>query len=124
MTASIWHIYHIRNCRHAKPQPKDKFVIIACIDTTPWGFFINTEINQFIQKRSELLACQVPIKMTDHRCLDHNSYVDCTNLIPFEDAELTDIKDQVDGKTKAAIKEAVAKSKILIKRHQKIILAN
>lgn len=120
----IWYIYHIKKCRHTKPKPKDKFVIIACIDTNPWGFFINTEINQFILKRPELLACQVHIKVASYKFLDYDSYVDCTDLLPFEDTELIDIKDQVDQETKVEIKKAVAISKTLIPRHQKIILAN
>jgi len=118
----MWCIYHVKKSRHTKPIPKDKFVIIVCIDTNPWGFFINTGINQFIQKRPELLACQVSIKAASHECLDYDSYVDCTDLLPFEDTELTDIKDKVDQQTQSEIKKAVAKSKTLVVRHKKIIL--
>ena len=120
--AHTWYIYHVEKSRHTKPIPKDKFVIIACIDTKPWGFFINTEINQFKQNQPELLACQVPIKAANHKCLDHDSYVDCTDLLPFEDTELIDIKDKVDQQTQSEIKKAVAKSKTLVVRHRKIIL--
>lgn len=121
---SIWYIYHIKKCRYAKPKPKDKYVIIACRDTKPWGFFINTGIRQFVQRQPELLACQVSIRAASHKCLGHDSYVDCTDLLPFEDTELIDIRDQVDKQTKAEIKKAVAISKTLVARHQKIILAS
>ena len=97
---------------------------LACIDTNPWCFFINTDIRKFVNNQPDLLACQVSIKAKSHKCLDYDSYVDCTDLLPFENAELTDIKDQVDEETKIAIKEAVVKSKTLIKRHQQIILTS
>ena len=120
--ANTWYIYHVKNCRHTKPIPKDKFVIIACIDTKPWGFFINTEINQFKQNQPKLLACQVNIKTANHKCLDYNSYVDCTDLLPFDDTELIDIKDKVDQQTQLEIKKAVEKAEMLVGRHRKIIL--
>jgi hypothetical protein len=121
---SICYIYHIKKCRHAKPRPKDKYVIIACRDTNPWGFFINTGIRNFVKRQPELLACQVIIKAINHKCLDRDSYVDCTDLFPFEDMELTNIVGQVDNPTKEAIKKVVAISKTLIARHQKIILSS
>jgi hypothetical protein len=121
---SVWYIYHVKKYRYAKPKPKDKFVVIALRDTKPWGFFINTDIRQFVRNRPELLACQVSIKASSHKCLNHDSYVDCTELFPFEDTELTDIKDKVDKQTQAEIKKAVAISKTLVVRHQKIILAD
>jgi len=121
---SVWCIYHVKKYRYAKPKPKDKFVIIALRDTKPWGFFINTDIRQFVQNRPELLACQVSIKASSHKCLSYDSYVDCTELFPFEDTELTDIRDKVDKQTQAEIKKAVAISKTLVVRHQKIILAD
>jgi hypothetical protein len=119
----IWYIYHVKNCRHAKPTPKDKLVIIVCSDTKPWGFFINTGIRQFVQKQPELLVCQVSIKATNHKCLDYDSYVDCTELYPFEDTELLDVRDPVNKQTKAEIKKAVTVSKTIVERHQKLILA-
>jgi len=117
----LWHIYHVKNCRHAKPVPKDKFVVIVCRDTQAMGFFINTEINSLIMNRPELLACQVIIKASDHRCLNWNSYVDCNELFPFEDAELS-VRNSVVKQTRDAIKSAVNISETLEARHRKLIL--
>ena len=120
----IWYIYHVKSCRHAKPIPKDKFVVIVHKDPEPWGFFINTGIRQFIQKRPELLVCQVSIKATDYKFLDHDSYVDCAELYLFEDTELRDAIGPVNKQTKIEIKKAVAVSKTIIVRHKKLILAS
>lgn len=118
---ALWHIYHVKNCRHAKPVPKDKFVVIVCRDTQTMGFFINKEINSYIMNRPELLACQVVIKASDHRCLNWNSYVDCNELFPFEDAELS-VRNSVVKQTRDAIKSAVNISETLEARHRKLIL--
>jgi hypothetical protein len=93
-------------------------------DPEPWGFFINTGIRKFVQNQPELLVCQVSIKATDYKCLDHNSYVDCTELYLFEDTELLDARGPVNQQTKTEIKKAVAVSKTIIIRHQKLILAS
>lgn len=121
---SIWYIYHVKNCRHAKPAPKDKFVVIVHKDPEPWGFFINTGIRPFVQNQPEMLACQVSIKATDYKYLDHNSYVDCNDLYLFKDTDLTDAKGPVNKKTKADIKKAIAVSKTIVVRHKKLILAS
>ena len=120
----IWYIYYIRKCRHAKPKPKDKFVVIVCNASGLWGFFINTDVRPFVQRQPELSACQVTIKAIDYKCLNHNSYVDCTELYPFEEVELHDIKDPINQQTKAEIKKAVSMSKTIVVRHQKLILAS
>lgn len=121
---SIWHIYHVKNCRHAKPVPKDKLVVIVHKDPEPWGFFINTGIRQFVQKQPDLLICQVSIKAKDYKCLDHNSYVDCAELCLFENTELLDSREPINEQTKTEIKKAVAVSKTIIVRHKKLILAS
>lgn len=120
----IWYIYHVKNCRHAKPIPKDKLVVIVHRDPEPWGFFINTGIRQFVQKQPELLVCQVSIKETNYKCLDHDSYVDCAKLYLFEDTELLDVRDPINQQTKADIKKAVAVSKTIVVRHKKLIMAS
>ena len=117
----LWHIYHVKNCRHAKPGPKDKFVVIVCRDVQAMGFFINTEINSYIKNRPELLASQVPIKASDHRCLDWNSYVDCRELFAFKDAELS-IRNPVINQTRHAIRNVVDISETLEERYRKLIL--
>jgi len=42
--------------------------------------FINSEINFFHINSPELVALQYPIKKIDFPFLDHDSYIDCSNL--------------------------------------------
>jgi hypothetical protein len=117
---ATWHIYHVKNCRHTTP-PKDKLVIIACVSVKHMGFLINTDISPFVKKRPDLLACQVVIKASEHKCLKYDSYVHCAYIYPFEAAELCDIRDPVSNQAKTEIKKAVALSKTIEKCYKKII---
>jgi hypothetical protein len=56
-----WEIFHVTSCRHAKPNPKDKFVVIVYVNPSPHGFFINSRINAFIAKKPNLLCCEASI---------------------------------------------------------------
>lgn len=117
---AIWHIYHVENCRHSTP-PKDKLVVIVCVSVKHMGFFINKDINPFIQKRPELLTCQVVIKASEHKCLKYDSYVHCARIYPFEDAELSDIRDPISTQAKTEIKQAVNRADTVEKCYKKII---
>lgn len=88
------------------------------------GFLINSGIHRYILKQPDLLACQVKIKASDYKCLNHNSYIDCIDLYAFDDAELTDERDTINIMTKAEIRKAVGNAKTLEARFQKLILRN
>ncbi len=88
------------------------------------GFLINSGIHPFILKRPELTVCQVEIKASNYRFLNHNSYIDCIELYDFEDAELSDRCTPINIVTKAEIKKAVEGSRTIVARHQKLILSN
>jgi hypothetical protein len=118
---AIWHIYYVKNCRHAIPVPKDKLVVIVCVSIKPRGFLINTRIHPFIQNRADLLVCQAAIEAANHKCLDYDSYVDCKDLYPFEDDELLDVRDPVSSQARTEIKKAVAASKTIEPCYKKII---
>jgi len=118
----IWHIYHVQECRHARPCPKNKYVAIVCRDLTPMGFLINSSIHQYIQNRSELLICQAPIEKANHKCLSRDSYVDCIDLYPFGDTELIEDGGPISEQATARIKEAVNNSKTIEVRYKKLIL--
>jgi len=119
-----WCIYHVKNCSHTRPSPKDKFVVIVCRDSTCRGFFINTRVHSFILKQPELLKSQVKIKVSDYNFLDYDSYIDCKDLYDFEDKELLDRRVPVNIITKAEIKKAVKGSKTIETRYQNLILSN
>ena len=119
----IWRFYFVANCRHARPKPKDKFSTIVCKDGCCMGFLVNTQIHPFILGKPELKACQVEIKAADYKFLNHNSYIDCNELYPFIDSELTAQRDFVNSKTKAGIKNA-AKISPMLTGHQKKIISD
>jgi len=118
----IWHIYHVQNCSHVKPIPKNKYVAIVCRDLAPMGFLINSGIRMYIQNRPSLLACQAVIEESDHKCLSRNSYVDCIDLYEFKDKELVEGGVPISRQAIARIKEAVKNSKTIEIRYKKLIL--
>jgi len=121
---NTWCIYHVKNCPHTRPAPKDKFVIIVCRDSHCRGFLINSGIHPFILNNSELLGYQVKIRVPDYKFLDRDSYIDCKDLFPFEDSELTNFRSDVNIMTKAEIKKVVRNSKTIERRYVKLILGN
>lgn len=61
-----------------------KFLIIAGVADDRilvCTVMINSQINQYIMKRPNLLACQVELKVADYDFLDHNSYANCAQPI-------------------------------------------
>ena len=85
-----WEVFLIPNCRHTKPLPKSKFVIIVYTDPKPHGFFINSGIRRFIRKRPEILNCEAPISAENNPSfLQYDGYVDCTSAYEYSLSELT-----------------------------------
>jgi hypothetical protein len=119
----VWRIYRIKKCRHTHP-PKDKFIVIVCIDFECMGFLINSEINRFTANKPDLLQCQVLVKKEEYHFLFRDSYLDCARLYPFSNDELIIGLEMVSAKTKEEIKNAVSKAKTIAKRYVKLILAN
>lgn len=118
----IWHIYHVQNCSHVRPTPKNKYVAIVCRDLAPMGFLINSSIRKYIQNRPNLLASQAVIEESNHKCLSRDSYVDCIDLYEFEDTELVEDYGPISKQAMIRIKEAVDNSKTIEVRYKKLIL--
>lgn len=93
-----WQVYFVRQCRQATPI-KDKFVIVACFDPNPCGFFINTRITPFIANKPNLLPCEAMIFVSQHPFLSYDSWVDCHDILSFKETELTDLRGvvSIDG---------------------------
>jgi hypothetical protein len=122
---NVWCIYHVKNSPHTRPIPKNKFVVIVCNDDKYyWGFFINTEVREFIKKHQKMLKCQVPIKLSQYSFLDYDSYINCVELYPFDKNKLTDRKSVVNIVTKAEIKKVVKDSETIETYLIKLILQN
>lgn len=120
--SDIWHIYHVQNCSHVRPTPKNKYVAIVCRDLAPMGFLINSSIHKYIQNRPDLLASQAVIEESNHKCLSRDSYVDCIDLYEFEDTELVEDYGPISEQAMIRIKEAVDNSKTIEVRYKKLIL--
>jgi hypothetical protein len=122
MTVEVWRIYHVDPCQYTNPEPKPKFIIIACVDVRAWGFLINTNIDKWIKINPGRLACQAEILAEEHPCLDHDSWVDCTALFAFDEPELNQKRELVSPTAKQDILTAVANSKTLPIKLKKRIL--
>jgi len=62
----------------------EKFLIIAGVADDRilvCSVMINSEINQYIQRRPRMLSCQVPLKSTDYEFLSHDSFANCAQPI-------------------------------------------
>lgn len=121
--SDIWNTFHVPNCQHCHPY-KNKFVVISCSDGTCLGFLINTKIANFVLKRPELLKSQVPIKSSDYWYLTHDSYLDCSQLYPFDNDDLNDGRGKLLKSTITSIKSVVSTSTTLEPHYIKLILAN
>ena len=119
-----WEVYFVVNSRHAKRAPKDKFVVIACFDPNPCGFFINSRINTFVQQNPRLLPCMVVIPARSHAFLQYDSWLDCRELLSFQDSELTDRRGIVAPETLPSIHTAVSACPVLRPRFKRLILGS
>lgn len=116
-----WQVYFLPNCRLAKPLPKDKFVVLACFDPNPCGFFINTAINRYIQQRPQLLPCEVLLQVSRHPFLQYDSWLDCMELLSLQSTELTDLRGRIDPATIQDILSAVRSCPVLRPRFKQLI---
>ena len=119
---SCWDVYHVLNCRHAQPIPKNKFVVIICFDPNPHGFFINSQINQFIRRRPRLLPCEVLLPANAHPFLRYDSWLDCQNLYDFQPNELTDHRGAIVSAVRVAVLQGVQNCPVLRRYQKRLIL--
>jgi hypothetical protein len=120
-------IYLFR-CDSTTP-PKPKFCICVQVDPRPFFLLINSEINPYIEARSQLRAQQIAIAQADHTFLDHDSWIDCTEVHPVDNAanQLAGhagcLRGVIAAATCAQVVEAVTASRTLPKARKDIILA-
>lgn len=116
---------HFFFCQQAQPDPKEKFVVISYVEAD-WfyGFFINSEVKQFIIKQN-LQPCMAPIARATHGFLSHNSWVDCTGAYTFPITLLTPetYRGALDQATIQAVLDAVTICPRIRTGQQKRILA-
>ncbi|CAD5949645.1 hypothetical protein [Planktothrix agardhii] len=117
-----WEIFYVKSCRHTDPDPKDKFVLIAYIEPSFYGFLINSKINKYLKNRPYLLCCEAEIIAIEHDFLDYNSYVDCREAFPFKADELIISKGFLSAAGQAEVIKAVGLCPVLEPEHKNIIL--
>lgn len=113
-----WDVFHIVNCHHARPHPKNKYLLIAYVYPQIHGFFINSKINPFIKKSQHLLPCEAAIFCRHNLFLAHDSFVDCREVFSLERDELTDLRGRLDASGIRAVREAVRKCAVLEREHK------
>ena len=75
------------------------FVVIGISDDAVAGFFyINSEINRFINNKDEQLLMQYPLFKSDYKFLSHDSYICATNIVKLPRSLIS--QSVVDGRTK------------------------
>src|SRR4051794_34241039 len=68
--------------------PKEKFVVLACVNPRPLVLLINTNKSELAQSDPDLDGTQVCIKPSDYGCLTHDSYIDCLECFDMEQDEI------------------------------------
>src|SRR4051794_12476435 len=60
--------------------PKEKRLLIVSVLPRPLFFVINSDRNEYKQRRPRLLEQQVILRQASYDFLDHDSYVDCSRV--------------------------------------------
>jgi hypothetical protein len=123
MAISKWQIFFVQSCQQVRPVPKDKFVVVAHVDTSwCYGFFINSRLNQFILDNPRLLPCEVAISAKSHAFLAHDSFIECKDAYVFPTKDLNNSRGMLDQQTIENVINAVTVCPALKQIHKKIIL--
>jgi hypothetical protein len=81
-------------CNFTQP-PKEKYLLVVSTNPIILMFVINSEINPFKASKAHLLKAQLPVTITEHDFLDHDSFIDCSQVITQNDFRLEEIHKQV-----------------------------
>lgn len=108
------------------------FVVIGENDNELVGFFfINSWVNDFIQRKPEMAKLQFPIAQSDYNFLSHNSFLNCSALTTIDKRKLSDsiasgettIKGQLTNNDIDAILGKVRESKLFSKIEKETFFA-
>ena len=88
----IIHSYNFENIDHGK-----FFVIIGVTQDSIVGFFfINSNINKYIQDKPDMMAVQYPLLKRDYAFLKHDSFICATEI---EEIKKSDIIDGIKNRS-------------------------
>ena len=119
------------DCDFTTP-PKPKFAVLVCADPESLLFLVNSRVNAFVERRPDLLACQLRLKATDYPFLRHDSFLDCAEVRRFADpeavagqlvADLTRTKGELTEDTVGSLLGIVRASRTLSRVHKRAIEA-
>lgn len=111
--------------------PKEKYLVLAHPGTRPLLFVINSRIGRFIANRPDLLKCQVKLKVSDYDFLDHDSFVNCGEVIEhFTESEIKNqivadvyrVKGELTLATKQDIIRVVKSAKTIPNQQKRLII--
>lgn len=123
MNIKQWQVYYVPNCRHVRPNPKSKFVVVAYVDIgIPHGFLINSIVNKYVRNQDHLFQCQAQVIGVEHPFLSHDSWVDCQDLYQFTITELTDLKGSLSDAAIGYVMAAIRRCPVLMPVQKQIIL--
>ena len=77
MPVAVWDVFWVPNCRHTRPVPKGKYVIIIATNPQILGFMISSDPPRNLDPESEIALCYAGISRADTEpsFLRHNSIV-------------------------------------------------
>ena len=99
-------------CDFTNP-PKEKYLALVCPGPVPLFFVVNSGISTYIQSRPERRTCQVSLPASDHDFLAHDSFLDCSEVVP--DLREAEVRRQLVGdigRIKGELSEA-AKAQVI-----------
>ncbi len=106
-----WDVYYLFTT-YTTP-PKDKYVVVVCVEPEILGFFINSEINEFVRKRPKLMPCMVELDSAHNPFLRYDSYLDCQLARSFVEPQLHDYRGSVAEESRLGVVEAVQACPVL-----------
>lgn len=111
--------------------PKEKYLVVACSETKLLLFVINSNIHPFIANNPDLSRCQVRLSASDYDFLEHDSYVNCAEVIDhFNENDINDqiindvsrVRGELNETTKKDITRAVRSAKTISGIHKREII--
>ena len=117
------------HCEFTSP-PKIKYLAVVC--TAPFLVLtINSQVNEFVKARPQLLACQVLLEENNHDFLDHDSWAHCVEaydailLEDVVDLATQDPADVIRGElNKSSLEEVLLACKAspsMVRQHKTLI---
>ena len=118
-------------CHFTNPE-KEKYLVVVGCGPNCLAFVINSRIAPFLARDPALRACQVPIVPSDYGFLDHDSFIDCTQVFQIPRTELqhqlsvdtSRAKGELNKATKSEIIRVVQIAQTISPRHKRAIIAS